>query len=163
MENILQIATLISVLAGIVVIPWYLRGMFARMDERFARVDNTLKSIGEALSTQMEVLSITIGSLARQDVLSKEDLSRIGKELLKDHIGNIRRITSNPISPEELSRLNSYISKIEQGIILEVTELQDYNTIVHTLREEKGSVDPGMVALIAIGALFAGLLLGGKK
>ena len=81
----------------------------------------TTKHKGDSLATQIQLKGVVIGGLRRNKVIDNTELTEIEKIYTNSHITAIRhaltreKTTYNPVTDEELERLNFYISKAEQG------------------------------------------------
>lgn len=69
---------------------------------------------------------------------------------------------TNPLTPEEASRLRNYIAKARRGEYFTPAEVEDYNQMVQRMESERPN-DPGIWPLLAIGAFLAGLFSGSRK
>ena len=76
--------------------------------------------------------------------------------------GHISEINPNPLSREQVDRLNGYIRKAQQGGMFTVEEVEEYNKLVRVLEEEKPD-DPNIWPLLALAAFLLGLYLVNKK
>lgn len=62
----------------------------------------------------------------------------------------------NPVTQEELGRLNHYLAKARGGEFFSTDEVLDYNSLVSELEKHKKG-DPSVWPFVALGALLAGL------
>lgn len=157
------VITSISVLAAIVAIigvPWYLRGRFAKLEARFNRVELKLNELIR-LSNTLNNLSGTLINLLHDKKIMDDDYFRriFGSYTMAL---NVQEISPNPLNPDELARLNSYIRKAQSGEFFRTDEVEDYNALVTKLSKEKGD-DPSVWPLVALGAFLLGLFLASRS
>jgi len=155
---------------------WWLRGKFADLDKRIGSLESSLRVIesslrraleelADILGTQIRVTGVLIRSLRRQNILQDDDLTEIEHLYMEGHITSLRYIsreegqTHNPLSQEELDKLDYLISKAEKGELFNTNEVKELNAIVDKLVKERGSLAPGMIALRGLSALLSGIYL----
>ena len=151
--DILPILTLIGVIVAIVGVPWYLSRRFARIEAKLnevIRVSNTLNSLNGTL----------INLLHSKKILDDDEFKTIVGTFTRAL--DVHEISPNPLSPEELQRLNSYIRRAQQGDFFSSSEVEDYNALVRYMEREKPN-DANIWPLVALGAFLLGLFLASKK
>lgn len=152
---------LIAILGG----GYWFRGKLSKIDA----LHSSLTTLGDIIATQIQLTGIVIGGLRRQQTLGDAELTEIEKVYMKSHIDVIRytikqeKQTYNPLNSEELNKLNFYISKAEQGELFDHSEIEEYNILVQKVKEERGGIDPGVVALVGLGALLLGIWIGSRR
>ncbi len=72
------------------------------------------------------------------------------------------RFSHNPLTPDELARLESYYGRLRAGQALDYSEVQDYNRLVAILQQDRPN-DPGIWPLLALGAFVVGLWVGREE
>lgn len=156
---VIDIITLIGVVVAIIGVPWYLRGRFAKLEARFNKVELKLNELVQLSNTLNNLSGILVSLLYSKKIMDDKDFSSILGNYTKAL--NIQEISPNPISPEELARLNKYIRKAQNGESFSAAEVEDYNALVKELNKEKGD-DPNIWPLVALGAFLLGLFLASR-
>ena len=179
---VVEIITLVGVVVAIVGVPWYLRGRLAKLEahvvqteakseSRMARIEANSESRMVRIETKLNELirsSNTLNNLSgtlvhllhEKKIMDDDDFSRVLGAYTEAL--DIHEISPNPISPEEVGRLNSYIRKARNGEFFSSDEVQDYNALVSELNREKGD-DPNVWPLVALGAFLLGLFLASQS
>ena len=157
---VIDVITLIGVIVAIIGVPWYLRGHFAKLEARLNRVELKLNELIRSSNTLNNLSGTLIYLLHNKKIMDDNDFSNILGSYTKAL--NIQEISPNPISPEELARLNSYIRKAQSGDFFSAVEVEDYNTLVSELNKERGD-DPNVWPLVALGAFLLGLFLASQS
>ena len=157
---VIEIITLIGVLVAIIGVPWYLRGRFAKLEMRVGRVELKLNELIRSSNTLNNLSGTLIHLLHNKGIMDDDDFKTILGSYTKAL--DVQEISPNPLSPEELDRLNSYIRKAKSGEFFSADEVEDYNTLVSELNKERGD-DPSVWPLIALGAFLLGLFLASKS
>jgi hypothetical protein len=146
----LIVAILVAILRG----GYWLRGKFSNISNRIDNLQDSIGGLGDSIATQIQLTGIIIGVLRRNQIMDNAELTKIEQIYMESNINIIRRTIDkertkeNPLSREELNQLDSYICKAQQGELFTQSEIQRYNMLVQKLREERGSIDPGVMALI---------------
>ena len=158
--DIIQILTLVGVIVAIIGVPWYLRGRFAKLDNRLTSVENKLNELIRSNNTLNNLSGTLIHLLHDKKIMDDDDFKSILGSYTKAL--NVQEISPNPLSPEELDRLNSYIRKAKSGDFFSADEVEDYNALVQELNKERGD-DPNVWPLVALGAFLLGLFLASQS
>ena len=122
--NIIQILTLIGVIVAIFGVPWYLRGHFAKIENRLINVENKLNEMIRSNNTLANLSGVLTNLLHKNKVMTDEDFYAIIGSFTTSL--QVKEISPNPISIEERDRLNSYIRKAQRGGRFTPEEVGDY-------------------------------------
>lgn len=132
------------------------------VERRLARVEQHLTFVYRGLLGTLHLFGSLITLLGRKAVLTedeKEDLTTSVSRLM----GGVEAMGANPLSPEEMERLRSYVIRAEtKGGPFTAEEVRDYMRLVKKLEAEKPD-DPSVYVLLALGAFLLGLVLGGRE
>lgn len=159
-EIIIEIITLLGVLVAIIGVPWYLRGLFAKSEVRVGRVEQKLNELIRSSNTLNNLSGTLIHLLHDKKIMDDDDFKNILGSYTKAL--DVQEISPNPLSPEELDRLNYYIRKAKNGDFFSAEEVEDYNALVSQLNKERGD-DPNVWPLVALGAFLLGLFLASQS
>ncbi len=138
------------------------------LGRKLTRVEGSMAALGSSAETQIQLIGVVIGALRRQTTLVDADLTEIQRLYMQSSLAVIRQTVEteeqrhNPLNHDELERLKFYIAKAERGELFTHPEIQEYNQLVAKLQEDNGRVDPGVVALVGLGALLLGMWLGSR-
>lgn len=157
---VIEIITLIGVLIAIIGVPWYLRGRFARLEVQAGRIELKLNELIRSSNTLNNLSGTLIHLLHDKKIMDDDDFKSILGSYTKAL--DVQEISPNPLSPEELARLNSYIRKAQSGDFFSAVEVEDYNALVSELNKERGD-DPNVWPLVALGAFLLGLFLASQS
>jgi len=123
-----------------------------------------LRSGQEVLRRQFNGLLTLLGTLVRllhsRKALSDDELG----EVLTSYsslVSSTSATSANPLTVTEAETLRGYVSKAQRGEFFTAQEVEEYNTLVKKLEEEKGG-DPGVWPLVALGAFLFGLFVASK-
>ena len=152
---VIEIITLIGVLVAIIGVPWYLRGRFAKLEMRVGRVELKLNELIRSSNTLNNLSGTLIHLLHNKGIMDDDDFKTILGSYTKAL--DVQEISPNPLSPEELDRLNSYIRKAKSGEFFSADEVQN---IIHDL---KGDTEIIGVFYENLNRLFRGLTQGGSR
>ena len=140
-------------------------GTNARFDIVDRRLD-TLNAWAQGFAKEVnQLFGLVVRMMNRRQQLTEEELEQVtsGFSSLNnpaiDVLFQQERRTRNPLATPELERLEAYYARLRRGKLLTRQELDDYNRLVAVLQADKPS-DPGVWALVALGAFVAGLLTG---
>lgn len=158
--EIIQILTLIAVIISIIGVPWYLRGYLGRLEQRMARLEQRMTRLDQQGNGLLNITGKILDVLLRGRLITGDDLQVILANFAE--MSRIVEMHPNPLSEEELRRLNEYIRKAKRGELFTPAEVEDYNRLVSVLEKER-SDDPNVWPLVALGAFLLGLFLGTRK
>jgi hypothetical protein len=158
--DVVQILSLIGIIVAIVGVPWYLRGHFARLEAQANRTESKLNELIRVSNTLSSLNGTLINLLHAKKILDDDNFRTVLGTFTKAL--NVQEISPNPLSPEELQRLNGYVRKAQRGDFFNSAEVEDYNTLVRTVEHEKPN-DPNIWPLVALGAFLLGLFLASKE
>jgi len=150
------VATFITVITSTVIIVRH----FTKLENKVDRIRDGVNQNIRQSNGILGLFGTLIGLLGKKGVVAQEDFGSILKDFTE--IGHISEINPNPLSREEVDRLNGYIRKAQQGSIFTSEEVQEYTELVEKLETEKPD-DPNVWPLIALGAFLLGLFLASKK
>ncbi|MBI4201626.1 MAG: hypothetical protein HY532_00735 [Chloroflexi bacterium] len=152
---------------------YWLRGKFAKIEHELQasarNLELQIRALRASLITQWQFTGIMIGALRRQSILLDSDFTNIEAQYVQANIAAIQQTVTeeerrhNPLSASEVARLNVFIGKAQRGEQFTYDEIQEYQTLVAKLEKDKGGVDPGVVALVGLGALLFGIWLGSQS
>lgn len=168
--------TIIVTLVAVVGVVRYLNGRFTRIENRLDRIEARMDRMEEGLHTlnswaagfSREVNSffgVIVQLLSNRRELSSEELGLVTKSLTAlgepaaQTLFDRERISRNPLTAEELARLEGYYARLRRGEMVSPTEADDYNRLVAVLQKDHPS-DPGIWPLVALGAFLLGLMMG---
>lgn len=100
----------------------------------FLRYEQKLEQIITSSNNNTNLIGALTGMLADNKVISSGDLIKINGVLVSSL--QIQPLNPNPISPEELARLNGYIQKAEHELLTQA-ELVDFKALLLVLKAEK--------------------------
>jgi hypothetical protein len=149
-----------TILITLIMIAVKLERRFNRLENGVNRIRDGLNSIIGQSNNMLGLFGTLIGLLAKRETIDKEDFGNIIKDFTV--IGRISEINVNPLSREEIDRLNGYIRKARQGGAFTRPEVEEYNELVTRLEEEKPD-DPNIWPLVALAAFLLGLYLISRK
>jgi len=135
---------------------------------RFERLQSGLDAVRTQVDSHLTLLGTLIRILHKRKALDDMELSEILTSYSTMAIAKMpafieRELHSdNPLTPEEIRRLNSYITKANRGEFFTSAEVAEYNALVKKLEQDRPN-DPGVWPLIALGAFLLGLFLASQK
>ena len=109
---------------------WRIRG-------RLDKYDNKLDQIIDTTNVNSNLIGNLSHVLVKKKVLSSDDLIEINKTYVESL--KIQRLNPNPITKEELDRVNGYISKAKHSL-LTPAEFKDFKELVRKLQIENPDV-----------------------
>ncbi|MBI4285945.1 MAG: hypothetical protein HY670_08645 [Chloroflexi bacterium] len=142
-------------------------GLESRIDRTREELENRIDEIRDGINQTIRqsngmlgLFGTLIGLLSEQGIIEKKNFGPILKDFAQ--IGRIGEIHPNPLSLEEVTRLNGYIRRAQQGGLFTREEVEEYNSLVRKLEQEKPN-NPDVWPLLALAALLSGLYLVNKK
>lgn len=134
-------------------------------DNTTRRLDN-LNSWPASFSKQIHTFfGILVEMLSNRQQLTSSEVALVTKAFTDlntpavETLFQTERTSHNPLSPEGLALLENYYGRLRAGQLLSNEEIQDYNRLVSVLQAERPT-DPGVLALLALGAFLLGLMIG---
>lgn len=146
---IIEVVTLLAVIAGIVGLPWYL-------GRRSARVENKINHLCTSHNSVSNLMGTVIGILYKKNLVDTDDRTSITSEQVK--MQHVEELKPNPISTEEFDKLQKVITKAIDSVALNEDEVQEFVEIVEALQDEKPD-DPLTWKLSTVAAYLAGAYL----
>ena len=160
MNMVVEIITLVGVVVAIVGIPWYLRGRFAKLDARVGRIEAKLNELIRSSNTLNSLSGTLVHLLHEKDIMGDDDFKNVLGSYTRAL--DVKEISPNPLSQDQLDRLNSYIRKAQNGEFFSSAEVEDYSAMVADLNRERGD-DPSVWPLVALGAFLSGLFVASRS
>ena len=160
MSVIIQILTLLGIIAAVVGVPWHLRGRFDSLKQDLNRLERGQLQGTKLSNGLLGLVGFVIALLHNRKSLSDEELRTVLARY--SEMAQIPEVGGNPLVAEEQTRLNGYLAKARRGDFFSPSEVEDYNSLVLKLQEEKKN-DPDVWPLVALGAFLSGLFSASKK
>jgi len=135
---------------------------------RFERLQSGLDAVRTQLDSHLTLLGTLIRILHKRKGLDDEEFSEVIASYSRMALAKIPSFIQeefgggNPLTPEEVRRLNSYISKANRGEFFTPDEVEHYNALVRKVEQDRPN-DPGVWPLVALGAFLLGLFLASQK
>ncbi|MBI2858659.1 MAG: hypothetical protein HYX90_06245 [Chloroflexi bacterium] len=126
------------------------------LDHKIDTLRNGLNQSIRQTNNMLELLSVLVGVLSKQQVIDKDAFATIVREFAT--ISRIDEISPNPISLEETNRINAFIRKARRGEFFTKEEVREYSALVRKLEKEKPN-DPSIASLVTFAAILRGLFL----
>lgn len=144
--------TFLGVLVAIVGIPWYL-------GRKLTRVEHALALQGRTTNGLLALLGQLLQIMHKRQALSDNEF----QQLIRSYT-DMAQVPSHasPLTPDENQRLNSYLAKARNGDFFTAAEVEDYNSLVRKVEQEKKN-DPSVWPLVALGAFLFGLFVASQK
>ena len=171
----MDVATLASVLSGIVAVlaaivaaTVFILSRFSRLERRVDNLEVSTRVIGGLVRDLLALVGGMIQVLHAKQVLSEDEYRGMFDTYIQMASGSVDaeldRLSAeaNPLTREEADKLRYYIAKARRTEFFTVQEVEDYNRIVHRIEAERPN-DPGVWPLLAIGAFLFGLFLARRK
>lgn len=139
----------------------------ARLTERISRLEGNTRALIDQMNGQLRLISFMITAQHRRQALTGEELSEAFQSygnLLEKARGvlALERTHLNPLSREEVQRLEDYIDQAQAGRIFTREQAEDYNFLVRKLERERPE-DPNLWPLLVFGGFLLGLYLGSQN
>lgn len=164
--------TFISVIVGLIVIFVRLGRWGERLETRMLQLESridTLNAWAGGFSREITTfMGVIVQLLHRRQALNEVEMSSVVQGMADlnrpavEALFQKERLSRNPLTAQELDRLQAYVTKLRMGQWLTQEEALDYNQLVSVLEQERPT-DPGVWPLVALGAFLAGLLIGSKE
>jgi len=135
----------------------HLKRMEARLGALTAYVGTLAKEQTQTLATLATILAHT-GQLAADQVAALLTQQARLSVISVDAFLDMERAGHNPLTAEEVDRLQRYVDQARRGEMLSVDEVHDYNAIV-AIAEREHPEDLGVWTLAVLGAFLRGLIL----
>lgn len=142
----------LTFVGAIIGVPWYL-------GRKLTRVENGLALQGRTINGLLGLIGQMIEIMHKRASLNDDEL----RQLISGYTA-MAQVPSHasPLTPDESQRLNSYLTKARNGDFFTADEVEDYNSLVRKLEQEKKN-DPGVWPLVALGAFLFGLFVASQK
>ena len=172
MDDLARYAPLITIAVGILTVVGvligvgrYTRGLESRLERVEAKMD-TLNAWASGFSKETNTFfGVIVQLLSNRRELSTDELALVTGRLSAMALPAVEtlfereRLSRNPLTGDELDRLEAYFNRLKAGGLLTPDEVADYNRLVAVLERERPT-DPGVWPLVALGAFLTGLTLG---
>ncbi len=147
------ILTLISVIAGIVGIPWFLAWFFGR---KFSSLEHKLAQLCTNHNSLSNLVGIMLNILRKGKLINEDELTAITQEQMK--LQQVEPIKPNPLTDEEVQNLNSVINKAKHAKHLTADEVQEFIETVEKMQDETPN-SPVVWSLSNVAAFLGGMYL----
>lgn len=141
-----------------------------KLDEMSSKLDGCLKSINliqdqlgliqNQLDRHTELLGMLATGMQRSGGFSDEDIGKLVQQVASS-VPVKEMETSNPLTPQEINRLNHYLAKARQGSHFLPQEAEDFRDLSIRARSMQPE-NPNWWPLATLAAFIFGLWLGSK-
>lgn len=164
-----SIITAVITVAGFAVLFISLGRWGQRLDQRISGVETKVDKLAtwaEGFSKEINsFFGVVIQLLNNRQQLSTEELGLVTKGLSDLNTPAIsglfehERVSRNPLTDNELQRLEGYHDRLRAGQMISFEEAQDFNRLVAVLEKEHAG-HAGIWPLAALGAFLRGFYMG---
>jgi len=121
-----EIGPYLAVILSLLFVVWRARGILDKYGNKLDQIINTTNVNTNLIGNLSHVLT-------EREVINSDDLLRIN-EVYQASL-NIQPLNPNPLTNDEITRLNNYINKSKHQL-LNLTELEDFKSLVQKLKDE---------------------------
>ncbi len=143
-------------------------GLAYWLGRRFEGIRSSLAALHKQVNNHLVLLGTLTRILHRRKALDDQEFQEIiasyssvtASETAPLISEELRR--QNPLTREEVERLDNYMKRAQSGYFFTPDEVRDYNELVATLERDRPN-DPSVWPLVALGAFLLGLFIGSQK